>query len=66
MALYGKLTKTPVEKLGSGRHGDGSGLYLAVDFSGVRRWFVGAVVKGQTNEKGRPLWTDFGLCGAIS
>ncbi len=63
MALSGKLTKKLVENLGAGRHGDGNGLYLVVDPSGVRRWIVRVVVKGQKNKKGAPLRTDFGLGG---
>ena len=64
MALSGKLTKKLVENLGTGRHGDGCGLYLVVDPSGARRWIVRVVVKGQKNNKGAPLRTDFGLGGA--
>lgn len=64
MALIGKLTKKLVENLGTGRHGDGGGLYLVVDPSGARRWIVRVVVKGQRNAKGAPLRTDFGLGGA--
>lgn len=64
MALGGKLTKKLVENLGSGRHGDGNGLYLVVDPSGARRWIVRVTVKGQKNAKGAPLRTDFGLGGA--
>ncbi|WP_170328739.1 tyrosine-type recombinase/integrase [Ruegeria arenilitoris] len=63
-ALSGKLTKKLVENLGTGRHGDGSGLYLVVDPSGARRWIVRVTVKGQKNRKGAPLRTDFGLGGA--
>ncbi len=62
--LNGKLTKRLVENLGTGRHGDGSGLYLVVDPSGARRWIVRVTVKGQKNKKGAPLRTDFGLGGA--
>ena len=64
MALSGKLTKKLVENLGTGRHGDGNGLYLVVDPSGARRWIVRVVVKGQKNKKGAPLRPDFGLGGA--
>jgi integrase len=64
MALSGKLTKKLVENLGAGRHGDGGGLYLVVDPSGARRWIVRVTVKGQKNQKGAPLRTDFGLGGA--
>ena len=64
MALSGKLTKKLVENLGTGRHGDGNGLYLVVDPSGARRWIVRVVVKGQRNKNGGPLRTDFGLGGA--
>ena len=64
MTLSGKLTKKLVENLGSGRHGDGNGLYLVVDPSGARRWIVRVVVKGQKNKKGAQLRTDFGLGGA--
>jgi integrase len=64
MAISGKLTKTLVENLGAGRHGDGNGLYLVVDPSGARRWIVRVVVKGQKNKKGAPLRTDFGLGSA--
>lgn len=39
-ALTGKLTKKPVENLGSGRFGDGNGLYLVVDPGDARRWIV--------------------------
>ncbi|PLS23618.1 tyrosine-type recombinase/integrase [Neptunicoccus cionae] len=62
--LNGKLTKKLVENLGTGRHGDGNGLYLVVDPSGARRWIVRVTVKGQKNRKGAPLRTDFGLGGA--
>ncbi len=61
MALSGKLTKTLVENLGSGRHGDGNGLYLVVDLTGARRWIVRVIVKGQKNKRGGPLRPDFGL-----
>lgn len=64
MPSSGKLTKKLVENLGSGRHGDGNGLYLVVDPSGARRWIVRVVVKGQKNKKGAPLRSDFGLGGA--
>lgn len=64
MALTGKLTKKLVENLGAGRHGDGGGLYLVVDPSSARRWIVRVVVKGQKNQKGAALRTDFGLGGA--
>ncbi len=60
----GKLTKNLVRTLGSGRHGDGNGLYLVVDPSGARRWIVRVTVKGQRNREGKPLRTDFGLGGA--
>ncbi|WP_376873277.1 tyrosine-type recombinase/integrase [Albirhodobacter sp. R86504] len=60
----GKLTKNLVRALGSGRHGDGNGLYLVVDPSGARRWIVRVTVKGQRNREGKPLRTDFGLGGA--
>ncbi|SCM68179.1 tyrosine-type recombinase/integrase [Donghicola eburneus] len=63
-ALSGKLTKKLVENLGPGRYGDGAGLYLVVDPSGARRWVVRVTVKGQKNQKGAPLRTDFGLGGA--
>lgn len=62
--INGKLTKKLVENLGTGRHGDGAGLYLVVDPSGARRWIVRVTVKGQKNSKGAPLRTDFGLGGA--
>lgn len=62
--LAGKLTKNLVRTLGSGRHGDGNGLYLVVDPSGARRWIVRVTVKGQRNRQGKPLRTDFGLGGA--
>ena len=62
--ISGKLTKSKVETLGPGRHGDGNGLYLVVDPSGARRWVVRVVVKGQRNRQGGPLRTDFGLGGA--
>lgn len=65
VALHsGKLTKNLVRTLGSGRHGDGNGLYLVVDPSGARRWIVRVTVKGQRNKQGKPLRTDFGLGGA--
>ncbi|MEH6728209.1 MAG: integrase arm-type DNA-binding domain-containing protein, partial [Hyphomicrobiales bacterium] len=63
-ALTGKLTKKLVENLGSGRYGDGNGLYLVVDPGGARRWIVRVTIKGQKNRKGAPLRTDFGLGGA--
>lgn len=62
--LAGKLTKNLVRTLGSGRHGDGNGLYLVVDPSGARRWIVRVRVKGQRNRQGKPMRTDFGLGGA--
>lgn len=64
MVLSGKLTKKLVTNLGTGRHGDGNGLYLVVAPSGARRWIVRVTVKGQRNKKGAPLRTDFGLGGA--
>lgn len=65
LALHsGKLTKNLVRRLGTGRHGDGGGLYLVVDPSGARRWIVRVTVKGQRNREGKPLRTDFGLGGA--
>lgn len=64
MALSGRLTKKLVESVGSGRHGDGNGLYLVVDPSGARRWIVRVVIKGQRNKNGAPLRTDFGLGSA--
>lgn len=60
----GKLTKNLIRTLGSGRHGDGNGLYLVVDPSGARRWIVRVTVKGHRNREGKPLRTDFGLGGA--
>uniref|UniRef100_UPI0002559101 tyrosine-type recombinase/integrase n=1 Tax=Oceanicola sp. S124 TaxID=1042378 RepID=UPI0002559101 len=60
----GKLTKNLVRTLGTGRHGDGNGLYLVVDPSGARRWIVRVTVKGQRNRQGKPNRTDFGLGGA--
>ncbi len=42
--LNGKLTKRLVENLGSGRHGDGNGLYLVVDPSGARRNVHGCIL----------------------
>ena len=62
--VTGKLTKKLVENLGTGRHGDGGGLYLVVKPSGTRSWIVRVVVQGQRNNKGAPLRTDFGLGGA--
>lgn len=62
--VMGKLTKKLVENLGTGRHGDGGGLYLVVKPSGTRSWIVRVVVQGQRNNKGAPLRTDFGLGGA--
>ena len=62
--VMGKLTKKLVENLGTGRHGDGGGLYLVVKPSGTRSWIVRVVVQGQKNNKGAPLRTDFGLGGA--
>ena len=64
MHITGKLTKKLVENLGTGRHGDGGGLYLVVKPSGTRSWIVRVVVQGQRNNKGAPLRTDFGLGGA--
>jgi integrase len=64
MALSGKLTKKLVENLGTGRHGDGNGLYLVVTPTGARRWIVRVTVQGQKNIYGAPLRTDFGLGGA--
>lgn len=62
--VTGKLTKKLVENLGTGRHGDGGGLYLVVKPSGTRSWIVRVVVQGQRNNKGAPLRTDFGLGGS--
>lgn len=61
MALFGELTKKPVENFGAGRHGDRGGFYLVVDPYGARRLIVRVVVKGQKNKQGAPLRTDFGL-----
>ncbi|WP_420415355.1 tyrosine-type recombinase/integrase [Roseibium sp.] len=62
--ISGKLTKKSVQTLGTGRHGDGNGLYLVVDPSGARRWIVRLTIKGQKNRQGKPLRTDLGLGGA--
>lgn len=62
--ISGKLNKRAIGALGSGRHGDGNGLYLVVDPSGARRWIVRVTVKGQRNRQGKPLRTDFGLGSA--
>jgi integrase len=48
-----QLTAMAVRKAGTGRHGDGRGLYLVVSDSGSRKW----VLRLQTNGKRR----DFGL-----
>ena len=61
----GKLTKNLVRTLGSGRHGDGNGLYLVVDPSGARRWIVRVTVKGQRNREGKPLRTDLASAARI-
>ena len=53
-----KLTALGVKRAGTGRHGDGGGLYLVVSDTGSRKW----VLRIQVNGKRR----DFGLGSATS
>jgi integrase len=53
-----KLTALGVKKAGTGRHGDGNGLYLVVSDTGSRKW----VLRFQSNGKRR----DIGLGSAKS
>jgi hypothetical protein len=47
-----RLSPAAVRKLGPGRHCDGGGLYLEVDPSGARRWFLRATVFGRRRDVG--------------
>ena len=47
----GKLTAIGVKRAGTGRHGDGGGLYLMVSNSGSRKW----VLRVQANSKRRDI-----------
>jgi integrase len=50
---HNRLTAVGVRRLGPGRHGDGNGLYLEVDPSGVgRRWFLRTLVHGHRRDIG--------------
>jgi integrase len=46
------LTDRQVKTLGTGKHGDGNGLYLIVDASGARRWCVIYTFGGKRRETG--------------
>ncbi len=47
-----KLSPPAVRALGPGRHADGGGLYLEVDASGARRWFLRTMVHGRRRDIG--------------
>jgi integrase len=47
-----RLSSVAVRKLGPGRHADGGGLYLEVDPSGARRWFLRTMVNGRRRDVG--------------
>jgi len=45
-----RLSPAAVKRLGPGRHADGNGLYLEVDPSGARRWFLRTMVQGKRRD----------------
>lgn len=47
-----RLTAVAVKRLGPGRHADGNGLWLDVDESGARRWFLRTMVHGRRRDIG--------------
>ena len=47
-----RLSPAAVRSLGPGRHADGNGLYLEVDASGARRWFLRTMVHGRRRDVG--------------
>jgi len=53
-----------VKRLGPGRHCDGNGLYLEVDPSGARRWFLRVVTQGKRRDVGLGSIQLYGLAEA--
>jgi integrase len=47
-----RLTPPAVRSMGPGRHADGGGLYLEVDQTGARRWFLRTMVQGRRKDIG--------------
>jgi integrase len=47
-----RLTAIAVRRLGPGRYADGNGLWLDVDDSGARRWFLRTLVHGRRRDIG--------------
>jgi len=47
-----RLTPPAVRSMGPGRHADGGGLYLEVDKTGARRWFLRTMVQGRRKDIG--------------
>lgn len=48
----GKLTALGVKKAGTGRHGDGGGLYLVVSNTGSRKWVLRIQFNGKRHDLG--------------
>jgi integrase len=59
-----RLTAVAVRNLGPGRHADGGGLYLEVDPSGARRWFLRTMVHGRRRDVGLGPTSLVGLAEA--
>ena len=59
-----RLTAAHVRNLGPGRHADGNGLYLEVDPSGARRWFLRTMVHGRRRDVGLGPTSLVGLAEA--
>src|SRR5690242_16274041 len=59
-----RLSAVAVRKLGPGRHADGGGLYLEVDPSGARRWFLRTTVHGRRRDLGLGPTSLVGLAEA--
>ena len=49
---HNRLTPPSVKNMGPGRHADGGGLYLEVDKTGARRWFLRTMVQGRRKDIG--------------
>ena len=59
-----KLTVLGVKKAGTGRHGDGNGLYLVVSDTGSRKWVLRIQVNGKRHDFGLGSATQVGLSEA--
>ena len=60
----GKLTTKKVEAAKPGRHGDGSGLWLVVSPSGLKRWAFRFTKAGKVSESGLGSFPDVSLAVA--